>query len=264
MARFTRAAALLLVSIGLAFLAPGPAGAASGGVSVAATINGHKVAGADSVKLSPSSSATLQVTVTNNTAQAISARTVRLEGRVIGLVFYAYDTSIVLDVPAHSTQTRTIQLDVSGLKGQATGLIPSQVQLLDRHRNEIASQDVTIDVRGSLWSVYGLFGLVILLLTIGWTANVLLRLFRGSLPENRWVRATLFLVPGIGIGLVFVFTLSALRFVAPTAALWVPVVVGAAALMFVVGYLTPTPGSDDDESDEDVVPAGAILPGTSW
>jgi hypothetical protein len=264
MARFTRTAALALATIAVAFLAPVGAGAASGGVSVAAVINGHKAAGADSVKLSPSSSATLQVTVTNDSDNAVSARTVRLEGRVIGLVFYAYDTSIVLDVAAHSTQTRTIQLDVSGLNDQAVGLIPSQVQVLDSHRNEIASQDLTIDVRGSLWSVYGLFGLVILLLTILWTASVLVRLFRGSLPENRWVRATLFLVPGIGIGLVFVFTLSALRFVAPTAPLWVPVVVGAAALMFVVGYLTPTPSNEESEADEDVVTAGAILPGDGW
>jgi hypothetical protein len=255
---------LVLTAIALAFLAPVAAHASSGGVSVAATINGHKVAGADSVKLSPSSSATLTVAVTNNTDHTVSARTVRIEGRVIGLVFYAYDTSIVLDVAPHSTQTRTIQLDVSGLKGQATGLIPSQVQLLDSHRNEIAGQDVTIDVRGSLWSVYGLFGLVILLLTIGWTANVLVRLFRGALPENRWMRAMLFLVPGIGIGLVFVFTLSALRFVAPTASLWVPVVVAAAAIMFVVGYLTPTPGDNEDDADENVVTAGALLPGESW
>ena len=265
--------AVLLLGCAIALLLPiSAASAASGSVKVAASIDGHAVAGKDSVKLKPSSSAQLGVRITNNTDQRVSVRTVRIEGRVMGLVFFAYDTSVVLDVAPHSSQQRTITIDTSDLGSQAVGLIPSQVQILDAHRHQLASQDVNVDVRGSFLSLYGLFGLIILLVTIAWTVNVALRLFRGSLPENRWLRATRFLVPGIGIGLVFVFTLSAFRVVAPTTALWLPVVIGAAAVMFALGYLTPTPDSNEDDEDDDnpdgteddTVSAATLLPGDRW
>jgi hypothetical protein len=144
--------------------------------------------------------------------------------------------------------------------------LASAVLRLDGHRNVLAAQDATLDVRGSLWSVYGLFGLVILVVTTAWIANVALRLRRGTLPPNRWQRATRFLVPGVGMGLVFVFTLSALRIVAPTAMLWLPVVIGAAAVMFAFGYLTPEPARDhvDDGESDNFVPAHALLPGDGW
>jgi len=274
MARYLRSAALLL-TFGLAALLPlSPAVAASASVTVSASIDGHAVAGKDSVKLKPSSSAEVAVTVKNDTDNPISVRTVRIEGRVMGLVFYAYDTSVVIDVSAHSSQLRTLTIDTSDLGSQAVGLIPSQIQILDAHRHELASENLTVDVQGSIWSLYGLFGLMILALTIAWTVTVALRLARGTLPENRWLRATRFVVPGIGLGLVFVFTLSALRIVAPTTALWLPVIVGTAAIMFGLGYVSPTPASDADDEDgsedvsedgsEDVVPAGALLPGQNW
>ena len=272
MARYARWV-LVALALGLGLLGPvsaaSAASAASGSVTVKASIDGHAVAGKSSVKLKPSSAAQVGVTITNGTDRSVSIRTVRLEGRVIGLVFYAYDTSVVVDLAPGASVSRTLTIDTSDLGSQAVGLIPSQVQVLDQHRTELASQDLTVDVRGSLWSLYGLFGLVILVVTIAWTVNVAQRLFRGVLPENRWLRATRFLVPGLGIGLVFVFTLSALRVVAPTASLWVPVVFGAAVIMFVLGYLSPTPDSehddDDESSDDDVVAAATtILPGESW
>jgi hypothetical protein len=278
------ASLLLAGGIG-ALTAVAPALAASGSVKLAASIDGRAVAGADSVKLKPTATGKLGVTVTNDTDRPVSIRTVRLEGRVVGLVFYAYDTSVVLDVAPHSSQTRTITMDTGDLGSQADGLIPSEVIVLDAHRNEVASQDVIVDVRGSLWSIYGLFGLVILLVTSAWTVDVVLRLSRGTLPANRWLRAMRFLIPGIGFGLVFVFTLSTLRILAPTASLWIPVVLGCAVLTFVLGYFSPDPAGgpvpiedadaveedpdgavDETEppADEEVVPAGTLLPGDGW
>lgn len=242
--------AAVIATLGLLSV-PSDAVAASGNVSISSTINGHKVSSSGHVRLSPSSASNLSLTVTNNTAGSITIGTVRIEGRVMGLVFYAYDTSVLITVAPHSSTTRDIVIDLSGLSGQATGLIPSEVQILDQHRNEIASQSTVVDVRGSIWSVYGLFGLIVLILTIIWSINVAVALARGRLHPNRWRRAMRFLVPGLGLGLVFVFTLSATRVVAPTPALWIPVVLGCAALLMAIGYLTPTPGSAEDDEDED-------------
>ena len=66
--------------------------------------------------------------------------------------FFAYDTSVGLDVPAGTSDSTSFVLDLAGLDGQATGLMPGSVKLLDAGRHEIASQSIVTDVRGSLWS----------------------------------------------------------------------------------------------------------------
>ena len=254
MARPGRIVAALLATAMLSSvpLATGAAGA-TGGISISATINGHAAkSGADAIKLSPSSSGAVDVTIRNNTASTIEVRTVRLAGRVMGLVFFAYDTSVEISLPPNTEQTRHLVIDLTGLRGQAIGLVPSELDILGPGRHSLASRDFVVDVRGSMWSVYGIFGLAILALTIMWSTGVMLALARGTLHPNRWRRAMRFLVSGLGLGLVFVFTLSALRIVAPTAGVWIPIVVGAAVVLFGAGYLTPTPGGDgEDENDDD-------------
>ena len=252
MARSARIVAMLLAATMLcsAPLATGAA-AATGGVSLSATLDGHAAkSGSDPIKLSPSSSGTIVVTIRNNTDKTIEVRTVRLAGRVMGLVFFAYDTSVQFSVPSHTEQTHQLVIDLTGLHGQATGLVPAEVDILGPGRNSLASRDFVVDVRGSIWSLYGFFGLAILALTIIWSTGVMLALARGTLHPNRWRRAMRFLVSGLGIGLVFVFTLSALRIVAPTAGVWIPTVVGAATVLFIAGYLTPTPGGDGEDDNE--------------
>src|SRR5438552_2741777 len=98
--------ALLAIGSGAALA---EAAAASGGVTISAVINGvNAKASTESypASLSPNSPGAIDLTVTNNSDQPAQVRTVRLQGRVMGLVFYAYDTSVVLDVAAHETQTR--------------------------------------------------------------------------------------------------------------------------------------------------------------
>jgi hypothetical protein len=81
-------------------------------------------------------------------------------------------------------------------------------------------------------------------------AGSLLALARGRLHPNRWRRALRFLAAGLGVGLVLVFSLSAFRAFAPLPSRWIPCVVGASVLFFVIGYLTPTPDTGDDEDDD--------------
>ena len=108
------------------------------------------------------------------------------------------------------------------------------------------------DVHGSLVSVYGLFGLALLVLTILAFADVLLAIARHRMSPNRWRRGLRFLTPGIGLGLVLVFTLSALAVWVPSPGTWLVTVVVSAAVFFVLGYLSPTPRATEEEDDEDL------------
>lgn len=242
--------AALVVAVPTLIAAGAPAGAAAT-VTLQATIDGNAV-GASSdthpIKLSPKTPPTLAVEVTNAGSQPVNVRTVRLEGRVMGLTFFAYDTAVGMTVAPGATESRTFQLDLAGLDGQATGLIPGSVKILDQSRHELAGQSMVVDVRGSLRSVYGLFGLAVLALTIVSFVGAVLAMARHRLSPNRWRRALRFLTPGLGLGLVIVFSLSAFRVWAPQPSKWLPIVIVAAALLFAAGYLSPTP--DVGEEDE--------------
>jgi hypothetical protein len=262
-------AALLAGVIPLA-LAAAPA-AAAGGVTVSASVDGQPLAHSSQshpIRLSPTKPATLEVQVTNASGAEVDLRTVRLEGRVVGLTFFAYDTSVNLAVAAGQSATLRYSLDLAGLDGQATGLIPGSVRLLDAGRHVVASQSMVSDVRGSVKSVYGLFGLALLLLTILATLGALLGLARHRLSPNRWLRAARFLTPGLGLGLVLVFTLSAFRAWVPTTGRWIVMILVCGAVFFVIGYLTPSPVEEgEEEEDEDdgplIVGAGPPTPGPS-
>ena len=236
----------------LALMLAAPARAAST-VDMTARLNGVDVGSPTEthpIRVDPKEPATLELTITNNGDEAITVRTVRIDGRVLGLTFFAFDTTIQTRVDAHATESRNYSLDLNGLDGQATGLIPSRVQLLDSGRHVIAERTGVIDVRGSLKSVYGFFGFALLLITGVSIAGSLLALARGRLHPNRWRRGLRFLAAGLGVGLVLVFSLSAFRAFAPLPSRWIPCVVGASVLFFVIGYLTPTSDKGDDDDDD--------------
>jgi hypothetical protein len=169
----------------------------------------------------------------------------------MGLTFFSYDTRIGIEVPAGGHATRRYPLDLVGLRGQATGLIPARVVALDAGHDPVASQDLVVDVRGSSRSVYGAFGLAVAAFTGLSLAGALLALARHRLSPNRWRRAVRFTWPGIGIGLLLVFTLSAFRVFVPLPHRWVPIVVTSTITLFVLGYLTPTPDDPDEQGDPD-------------
>jgi len=260
-ARLRRALpALAFALLPLTLLAPTPAGA-SGSVSVAAHINGTSAGGSSQsnpVNLSPDRPASVSLRVTNSTAAPVTITTVRVEGTVIGLTFFSYDTSVNLRV--RGATTLHFALDTSGLGGQAIGLIPGSVVLLNAQRNVVASQSMVTNVHGSLISVYGLFGLALLLLTVLAFADVLLAMARHRMSPNRWRRALRFLAPGIGLGLVLVFTLSALAVWIPSPGTWLVTVAICAAVFFVLGYLSPTPRALEEESDEDLDESEFLVP----
>ncbi len=154
------------------------------------------------IRVDPNEPATLELTITNNGDEAITVRTVRIDGRVLGLTFFAYDTTINTKVEAHATESRATIRSTSQARRASHRLIPSRVQLLDSGRHVIAERSGVIDVRGSLKSVYGFFGLALVLITALSIAGSLLALARGRLHPNRWRRALRFLAAGLGVGLV--------------------------------------------------------------
>ena len=245
----------MVVLSGVLLFLPGTAYGASGGISVTASVNGHPLAGSSAthpVRLSPTRAATVFVRVTDRASSPVDVRAVDLQGQVVGLTFFAFDTSVNFKVKAHSSSTLGFALDLTALKGEASGLIPGSLSVLGTQDEVVASEEMVSDVRGSIVSVYGLFGLGLLVLTLLALLAVLWAVARQKLPANRFRRALRFLVPGVGIGLVLVFSLSALRVWLPSNGHWLTVFLVFAVAFFALGYLTPTPlGSDEDEDEDD-------------
>jgi len=119
-------------------------------------------------------------------------------------------------------------------------------------RRVLAEAGFPADIRGSVNSVYGVFGLAVLGITLLLLGSLLLGIRRTQMPENRWKRAMRFLPAGIGLGFVLTFTLSATRQLSPSAASWTTVVLLCAAVAFAVGYFLPIGVADDQESTSDV------------
>lgn len=240
------------VALGALLLLPSPAGASGSDVTVVATVDGHslKAAGAnDPLPLHPNDNTVIDVSVTNNGSTPVDIRSVRLDGRVLGLAFFSYTTRVDLTVPPGATGHRTFALDLTDLKGQATGLLPSSLSLLAPDRSVVYVEHGSVDVKGSITSVYGIFGLAVAALTALLLAGLILRLVRRTLPSSRWVRAARFAVPGLGLGLVVTFTLGVLHVLVPSTGTSLALLAGGLLVGLVLGYLSPT-ASDEADRDE--------------
>jgi hypothetical protein len=242
--------------LGLALLSAAmstPSAAQGQGVSVRASIDERAVEDSTEsrpIRLAPKEPSLLSVEVDNRAGRAVTIKTVRLEGKVVGLTFFAYDTAVGFPLAAGATGSRRFILDLAGLDGQATGLIPGSVQLLDPDRRVVAEESAVFDVRGSLFSVYGLFGLGVALITVVSFIAAMVGLARHRLPANRWRRALRFLTPGLGLGLVVNFTLSAARVFVPGLGRWLTIMVVSGLVFFALGYLTPTPPDEEEDEEE--------------
>ncbi|MFB9909059.1 hypothetical protein [Allokutzneria oryzae] len=239
MRRVIAAGVALGVTVLAVLLGGSPAHAAES-LRIAVAFDGKDIAG-NTVTIDPGKPVELTVTATNSGVAPLRVRSVRVTGVALALTFFAYDTTVPFDVAAGETVTRTLVLDFADLAGQAIGLLPTTVDVVGAQRELLASASTVSDVRGSPWSVYGIFGIALLVVTaIAW-ATALLALARHRLSANRWRRAVRFLPAGVGTGLVAVVTLSVLRLVPPEPTIEIPVVLGSAVIGLLLGYLTPHP-----------------------
>ncbi|WP_018683857.1 hypothetical protein [Actinokineospora enzanensis] len=225
---------------------------------VTVTLDGQDITGR-TVQLDPTRPAEISVTAENHGRTTRKVRLIRVSGVALALTFYAYDTNLPFEVPAGQRVVRTFPLDVRDLEGQAIGLLPTSVELLDEDRGVLGGSETVADVRGSVWSVYGVFGFVMFVLTALIWASVLIALARHRLSANRFRRALRFLPAGIGTGFVAVVTLSVLRWVAPVPAVEIPVVLGAAVIAMVLGFLTPHPVAPPPPAEPEPAPEGTTV-----
>lgn len=232
------------------------AGADNGTVTIeSATVNNHDVGSStpsEPIQLVPGEYVDVSLRVVNRGPRAIEVKHVEVTGRVLGLVFFNYVAAISLEVAPGTVGTVTFRPELSGLRGQATGLMRGDVAVTDAHENRLASTPMVSDVRGSLISVYGLFGLALLVLTALASLDAGIAIARQRLSENRLLRGLRLLTPGIGVGMLLLFTASAFRLWVPTTQVWLTIAALTAAAFFAAGYFSPTPsaGDEDDEFED--------------
>lgn len=245
----------MAAAIALLILASAGPASSREAVRFAATVNGRDVRSIDANRpLQLRSDQLLEVTmvVTNDGDRDIDVRSVRLESRVVGLTFFSYESRLDLTVARGSTEQRRFPLETLGLSDQATGLLPARISLLDRDRDVVASLRFPTEVDGSLLSVYGVFGILVLAITGVLLAAIMVRLAAHRLSPNRWSRGVRFGTAGVAIGLALTFSLSALGVLLPEASRWLPLVLISGGVMFAVGYLTPSSYWSDSDEDDDM------------
>ncbi|MRH89177.1 hypothetical protein GFY24_17255 [Nocardia sp. SYP-A9097] len=237
------------VLLGAALIFGAGPGSAEGGVRTNVTIEGRAISGADArnpVRLDPGKVSQVVVEVVNGTAKPVTVRRVDLAGHVLGLNFFSYSTSVELTVAAGKSDKLTYRLDPAGLDGQATGLIGADLTLIGADGKPLTSAHTVVDVRGSLLSVYGLFGIILAVLTALAIADAALTVAGHRLSVNRWQRGLRLLAPGLGLGLMIGFTASVGRWWVPGTPLWLALAGVTATLFFLAGYLSPTPRPPSD------------------
>jgi hypothetical protein len=236
-------------------------------VTASATIDGQNVAAAATgqpLSLYPGNSVDVSVNMTNSGPNTVEMTQVQLVGRVLGLTFFSYASTIDVNLAPGTSGTVHYRLDMSDLKRQATGLINGQLIIRDSTRHALVVVPTATDVRGSLLSVYGVFGLALLVLTVLSLVDAALALARHKDSPNRWLRGLRLMTPGVGIGLVLAFTASVVRWWVPRTETWLLVAGLTAAAFFAIGYFSPNPegshADDDTELEETDDLADAIGP----
>lgn len=250
----TRRALLLAgTALGAALWSAAPA-AAQEAATLTGSINGRAfddIDANDPLLLDPDEPAVLGVTIVNQGDRPLTIRSVVLVGEVMGLPFFDFSTQVAMEIPPGERRDREYAVDVGVLGDKARGLLPASVAVMDQDRREVASSSFPVDVRGSIFSTYGVFGLLVAAATAVLLVAALVRLATRTLHSNRWYRAVRFGVVGAGVGLTATFTLSATRVLVPNADRWLPLVIVGTLVGLLFGYLTPAP--EGAEADDEYV-----------
>jgi hypothetical protein len=247
--------AALMVVLVAGFVGSAVANAARGGVTVSATFNGQDIAAANTtapLRLEPGTLSKVVLDVTNRSSEAVVVKRVELSGHILGLKFFKYVASTELTVQPGATGQLSYHIDLTDLERQATGLVRGDLKVTDDAGRVITTIPTVTDVRGSLFSVTGLFGLALIAITASALLHVALAVARHRLPANRGQRGLRFLLPGVGLLLVVGFTASVLRLWTPPTEGWFAAAGISAAVFFALGFFSPMPGDDDDDFLDDV------------
>jgi hypothetical protein len=222
------------------------------GLSFEATLDGQRIdlsTSSDPIVVEPGRESTLTLDLFNDTDAPIIVRQVQIRGGAFGVTIVTYDVIIQATVPPAEELIVDVPMDFGDLDDQATGLLPASMRLLDEERDELASQDFTMDVRGRAFSLMGVFTLVVAVATILSIVTIWIAVLRRKLPPSRWRRAIRFGVTAIGAGVTLTLLLSELRLVAPNGSVWIPIVLVPTVAALIVGYLSPGPLTIEDDAE---------------
>ena len=217
-----------------------------------ATLDGQRIdlsTSSDPIVISPGQESTLTLDLVNNTAEEVVVRQVQIRGGAFEVTIVTYDVIIQAAVPAGEELIVDVPMDFGDLDDQATGLLPASMRLINEERDELASEDFTMDVRGRAFSLMGVFTIIVAVATVLSIVTIWIAVLRRRLPPSRWRRALRFGVTGAGAGATLVLLLSELRLVAPNGSVWIPIVLVPTLAALVVGYLSPGPLSIEDEEE---------------
>jgi hypothetical protein len=249
--------AATFAALGVTALFSSGAAAAQDSARATVVVNGQPAATSSDARPAPvyaTGPTNIAVSLQNLSDSTLYVGSIRFEGKVLDLPLFSYDSTVNVAVPPHTTRAVTLPLSTNGIGGLAIGLIVANVALLTPTGSTIASQNVVTKVHGSIVSLYGLFGITVLVLTVVSLVLALLALARHRLPQRRLMRAERFFVAGFGIGLVLTFTLAAASIYAPGPGHWLPLLVVPSVAGILVGLLTPAPDEEEfDDYDEDVL-----------
>lgn len=196
----------------------------------------------------------LAMDITNPGPEPVTVAHVRLEGRLLELIFLTYDTGVNTTIAPGETRRVAFPIDFFDLGGQANGLLRSTVRLHDSDRTVLASESLTIEANGDLGSNMSLFTIGLALaaaVTFGWN---LIKVARRKLPANRFLRGLRFLYSGVAAGLAISAASSTLGIWPLAVGVWVPLTAAAGLAAFAVGYLAPGRLIDYIDEDDEAYP----------
>lgn len=253
---------IALVGASLLVTSQSAAGGAGGGFSFTASLDDQRLdlsTSSDPVLIDPGRESTLTLELRNPTDSAVVVRQVQLRGKAFGVTLVSYDVLIQARVPAGRDLTVDVPVDFGDLDDQVTGLFPASMALVDPDRENLATQDFTMDVRGKAFSLMGTFTTVVAIATGLSILTIWLSVVRRRLPPSRWRRALRIGITGAGVGVVLTLLLAELRLVAPSGSVWIPVVLVPTLAACAVGYISPGPLAIEEEHEvEDWMRATAV------
>ena len=208
-----------------------------------ATIGGRSLMQATSsnpVRLPTTRGVPLGITLTNTTDAPINVRAVQMVLSMLGVRLASYQASVEEIVPPHGTVTIYQAADFFTLDKAATGYVNAKVQVVDEARTTVASQPFSASVNGKINSDEGVFFLALVALTLIGVIEILLRMARGQLSRNRFLRGLGFGFTALcGAGSVVVgVAIVEVALLEPK--VWIPTLLVATAAGFVVGYISPS------------------------
>ena len=256
--RATRRVLLLVVLAVIGFGTLGPPSALSyqaqrSDVSFAATLDAQPLglsSTGDPIVIDPDRASTLALVMRNNSDQSLTVRQVQFRGKAFGLTLLAYDVIVNATMAPGERSKVNVPVEFFDLGQQVSGLLPATIRLIDPDRNELASRDFTVDVRGSATSLMAMFTLVVAIATGLSILVIWVAIGRRRLPRNRWQRGLRFGLVGAGIGVTLTLVLAEMLLVTPKGSVWIPLLLVPTAGLFLLGWFSPGPLADIEDETE--------------